>query len=280
MSTDYFNPVTYQTRQAVTTPITMPQPLNTTIPTDTNGNPIAGAAATQVFAGAPGAASRAFLASQIGLLPERTATQMGIARNNAKDASRGFGGINWRKDDPATPNVDESLMVDYQPDAMGKNERSAVINARAAAASRGIISSSESDQMVGAGLQRVSEQARAVVNQYSGQISTIAAGADASAVAIIGQITTTYGQDAAWDAQRVLNEQTAIDSKALIEATKAQTAALTAAPAAKTGPTGTVLWTGSINPNPKTLNDQFGPGTYRVVKSTVNGKPHYVVVTL
>jgi len=279
----YFDSITYGARQPTTTLTTQPPALNTTMPVDPNGVPLAAASGqAQALAGTPGEANRAYLASLLGLIPGRTATQMGIARNNAKDATRGFGGINWQPDNPATPNVDESLMVNYQPDAMGKNERSAVISARAQAAAHGILNSSESDQMVGSGLQRVGEQARAIINQYSGQINTIAAGADAQSQALIGQITTAYGTDAAYEAQRIFNEQTAADAAAATQAQIAainnQTEVLTAPPPdAPAHPSGSVVWNGTVNPNRGTLDSQFGPGAYTVTRMVVNGKPHYIV---
>ena len=277
MGTNYFNPITYAPRQATTTPITMPNPLDVTIPGETPGGPpISG-----LLPGTPNSAGRAYYASRLALLPGRAATQMGIARNNARDATRGFGGINWQQDDPATANVDESLMMNYQPDAMGKNERSAVISARAAAAAKGILDSSQSDQMVGAGLQRVGEQARAIVNQYSGQINAIAVGANAEAQSFIGQITTLYGQDSAYEATRILNEQQATDQRAAAAAqtaaTQAQTAAINNPPPAPVHPSGSMVWHGAKSPNLDRLNDQFGAGAYIVTKTMVKGKPRYTV---
>lgn len=222
MSTNYFNPISYIPRQPTRSPVTITNPtsFSTTqnplwtsvtgyspgAPNDTAAAPNQGVIAARVAglygSGTPG---------QPGYIPglnERASTAFGIARNNARDALRGYGGVSFRQDDTSTPNVDESLLMDYQPDQLGRNERQAVLAARAQANARGMLSSGFADQQIGAALQRVGEEARQIVNQYSTQINQIAreyfdplTGTAATTLADIGSL---YGADTRWAADQAL----------------------------------------------------------------------------
>lgn len=222
MSTNYFNPISYIPRQPTRSPVTVTNPtsFSTTqnplwtsvtgyspgAPNDTAAAPnqgrIAGLVAGLYGSGTPG---------QPGYIPglnERAATAFGVARNNARDALRGYGGVSFRENDPSTPNVDESLLMDYQPDQLGRNERQAVLAARAQANARGMLSSGFADQQIGAALQRVGEEARQIVNQYSTQINQIAreyfdplTGTAATTLVDIGSL---YGADTRWAADQAL----------------------------------------------------------------------------
>jgi hypothetical protein len=217
VSTNYFNPITYIPRAPTQTPVRLPNQTSVTLPTaNPNWTTVTGYSPTSPNnqASAPNQGNIAALVAglygsgtpgQPGYVPglnERVANQLGRARNNTRDALRGFGGVSFRTDDPSTPNVDESLMMDYRPDQLGRNERQAVLQARAQANARGMLSSGFGDQMIGSALQRVGEQARAIVNQYSNQINEIA---DRNLDPLTGvanqtllQIGSLYGSDAQW----------------------------------------------------------------------------------
>lgn len=221
MSTNYFNPISYMPRQPTRPAVVLPSQTSQTLPT---ANPN-WANVTGYMPGAPnntaaapnqGAIQRLLAGlygsgtpGQPGYVPginERAATQFAQLRNNTRDALRGYGGISFRENDPSTPNVDESLMMDYQPDRLGRNERQAVLAARAAANARGMLSSGLADQQIGSALQRVGEEARQIVNQYSQQINQIATQnfdpLNGLVNTTLGQIETLYGADTRWQLEQ------------------------------------------------------------------------------
>ena len=275
MSTNYFNPITYLPRQATQTPVQMPNATAFTLPANNFG--VTGWSPTGTVA-APNQGQIATLAAglygtgrpgEAGYVPglnERVGRMFGDARNTTRDALRGYGGVSFRNDDPSTPNVDESLMMDYQPDQLGSRERQAVLGARAQANARGMLSSGFADQQVGAALQRVGEEARQIVNQYSAQINQIAnqyldplTGVGATT---LQQIQSLYGADTQWAAGQEITRQN----------TEAAAAAANAAANAPAAPNpavrqpGAVLWTGRNNPdnNAAYFNRQFGEGRWIV----------------
>jgi len=277
VSTNYFNPITYIPRAPTQTPVRLPNQTSVTLPTaNPNWTTVTGYSpiGPNNQAAAPNQGNIASLLTglygsgtpgQPGYVPglnERVATQLGQARNNARDSLRGFGGVSFRADDTSTPNVDESLMMDYRPDQLGRNERQAVLSARAQANARGMLSSGFADQMVGSALQRVGEQARAIVNQYSNQINEIANRnfdpLTGLAVQTLGQIQSLYGADTQWAAtqelsrredERVRNEAAAAKKAAedAAAAAAAQSAAATAAAAPRQ------VWIGNRYPNLNSL---------------------------
>jgi hypothetical protein len=204
-------------------------------------------------------------------------TQMGTTRDSTKAATAGFGGIRWVPDDTSTPNVDESLTPQYDPNGIGKNERGAVQGGQQQANARGMMYSSFGDQMVGAALQRVGEQARGVINQYAGQLNTIANQAQATAGSYLGSLGSLYGSDAQEYATGVYNQ------KMLDIATAASNA-----PAPAPGPAATTRadiqtnqeseypitndsWAWKTHPNSAALDKQFGYGNYLIVKKPGGG---------
>jgi hypothetical protein len=219
MSTNYFNPITYLPRQPTQTPVQMPNQTSFTLPTNPGWGNVTGWSPNGPVAAPNQGQIQTLLAGLYGSgtpgqpdyvpgLNERVANQLGLARNNVRDRLRGYGGVSFRQDDPSTPNVDESLMMDYNPDQLGRNERQAVLGARAAANARGMLSSGFGDQLIGSALQRVGEDARAIVNQYSTQIKEIS---DRNFDPITGlanttlnQIQSLYGPDAQWAANQEL----------------------------------------------------------------------------
>lgn len=274
MSTNYFNPISYLPRQPVRPATQINNPTSQTL---TPANP----AWTNVFGYTPGTPGNQSAApnqgniqrligglygvgrpGEAGYVPginERAARDFGLARNNARDALRGYGGITFRQDDTSTPNVDESLMVDYQPDQLGRNERQAVLAARAQANARGMLSSGFADQQIGAALQRVGEEARQIVNQYSQQINQIATQyfdpLTGQVAVTLGQIGSLYGSDVQWAASQ---EQLRPPPPAPAPPPEAP------APNPAVRAAGTVLWTGRSNPdrNAARFDQMFGAGNW------------------
>ncbi len=258
MSTNYFNPISYRPRTPTQTPVQMPNQTAFTPPANPGWGNVTGWSPTGPVA-APNQGQIQTLLSglygsgtpgQPGYVPglnERVATQLGQARNNARDALRGFGGVSFRQDDPSTANVDESLMMEYQPDQLGRNERQAVLQARAQANARGMLSSGFADQMIGSALQRVGEQARAIVNQYSNQINEIANRnfdpITGLAAQTIGQIQSLYGSDTQWQLNQELSrrEDERVRNEAAANAASAAQAQAAAAPRQ--------VWIGNRYPN-------------------------------
>ncbi len=299
MSTNYFNPITYIPRAPTQTPVRLPNQTSVTLPTaNPNWTTVTGYSpiGPNNQAAAPNQGNIASLAAglygsgtpgQPGYVPglnERVATQLGQARNNARDALRGFGGVSFRADDTSTPNVDESLMMDYRPDQLGRNERQAVLSARAQANARGMLSSGFADQMVGSALQRVGEQARAIVNQYSNQINEIANRnfdpLTGLAVQTLGQIQSLYGADTQWAATQELQRPapTPPASEPASQPTPAQAATTPAEFMAvgQAGGYGSLAWTGTTNPNMNSIRSRF-PGMITTSFRGPDGK-YYVYV--
>lgn len=208
MPSNYFSPITYLPRQPVVsaftqTPVT---PLDQgTI--DTINNQGAG---TFANGAGPNSAARALLATSLGTGPNsfttQANTQMGVAANATRQALRGYGGVSFGVDDTSTPNVNEGLLVNYTPDKLGSKDRQAVISARAQASARGMGYSGFGDQMVGAALQRVGEEARGIVNQYAQQINQIATTTNTNVQSAITTLGGLYGSDSTWNLQMEANK--------------------------------------------------------------------------
>ncbi len=285
MATNYFRPITYLPRQPTKPQVQLPT---------TSGKPPAftpGQFDVKNWEGkaAPNQGMIQYYLTQLygdGQVPglnEVAAGKFANARNNLKDNLRGFGGFSFRQDDPNTKDVDESLMVDYTPDRLGRNERQAVLAARAQANARGMISSGFGDQAVGAALQRVGEQARQIVNQYATQINQISDyyfdPLNGQQVKLWGEINSLYGADTTWR-----SDQEALrpppppppPPPAAPAPTPAQAAETPAQflEVANSGAYGSLAWTGKRQPNMATIRARHpgmittsfrGPdGKYRV----------------
>lgn len=296
MSTNYFNPISYRPRTPTQTPVQMPNQTAFTLPTaNPNWTTVTGWTPTNPNSAAPNQGNiQSLLAGlygsgtpgQPGYVPglnERVSTQLGQVRNNARDALRGFGGVSFRENDPSTPNVDESLMMDYQPDQLGRNERQAVLQARAQANARGMLSSGFGDQMIGSALQRVGEQARAIVNQYSNQINDIANRnfdpLTGLAVTTLGQIQSLYGADTQWAATQEL--QRPAPTPAAPPASQPTPAQAATTPSefmavGQAGGYGSLAWTGTTNPNMESIRRSH-PGMITTSFRGPDGK-YYVYV--
>ena len=157
---------------------------------------------------------------------------MGAKRDTAKAALMGYGGISFKADDPSTPQ-DESLEISQQTGLTGQREVSGVQAATSAAASRGIRGRAR-NLMVGAALQRVSEEARTVINQYARDISGTEPGGLAyefkqAQQALIDKWGDLYGKDAN-DALQEQLRQEAVQAAAAQQAARDQQAAAAAPP--------------------------------------------------
>jgi len=280
MSTNYFRPISYISR-----PSTNPMVQQ---PTQTVARPLPGQNAFNVsFNGvaAPNQSRINYLmstlygtgtpgsADYVPGINERAGREFGTARSILQNRLRGYGGFSFRRDDPSTTNVDESLLLDYRPDQLGRNERQAVLAARAQANARGMLASGFADQQIGAALQRVGAEAADIVNQYSNQINEIANRyfdpSTGMQQATIAQIDSLYGTDSTWLTDRQVEAANAIPQQA---------AAAPPPPPAQNPairPSGTTLWTGRNNPanNAAWFDQQFGAGNWIVDVEFVRPNP-------
>ena len=281
MATNYFRPITYLPRQPTKPPVQLPT-------TSTGANPFKPNQFTVTNFEGKAAPNQGMIQSYLaklygdGKVPglnEVAAGKFGKARNDLRDNLRGYGGFSFRQDDPNTKDVDESLMVDYAPDKLGRNERQAVLAARAQANARGMISSGFGDQLVGAALQRVGEQARQIVNQYSQQIGQISdyyfdpnTGLQEK---YLGEINSLYGADTTWQ-----TEQEALrppppppPPPAAPAPTPAQAAGNPAQflEVANSGAYGSLAWTGKRQPNMATIRARH-PGMITTTFRGPDGK--------
>lgn len=157
---------------------------------------------------------------------------LGTRRDTAKAALGGYGGLSFGVDDLSTPN-DESLEITQQTGLTGQKEVQGIQAAGAAAASRGIRGRAR-NLMVGAALQRVSDDARNIINQYARDISGTEEGGLAYEFkqrqdALIRDWGDLYGKDAT-DALNEQLRQEAVQSAAAQQAAREQQAAAAAPP--------------------------------------------------
>jgi hypothetical protein len=194
VSTNYFNVPTYR-------PPTQFQPpaVNFNVPTmptvPGNMDP-----SGQGMAKAPNYAARNLLLGQLGSggsISTRYKGLMQARRDAAKAQTRGYGGINWREDDLSTLE-DESLTPSYESDKMGQNERDAYNAALSRGAASGISYSTAGDQLVGAALQRVSDEAAKTISQYAGDINSYATSQLSESSTALTNYMSLYGSDATW----------------------------------------------------------------------------------
>lgn len=194
MSTNYFNVPTYRpTTQFQPPAVNINVPTMPTVPgnMDPSG---------QGMAAAPNYAARNLLLGQLGTggsISTRYKGLMQARRDAAKAQTRGYGGINWRDDDPTTL-ADESLTPTYESDKMGQNERDAYNSALSRGAASGVSYSTAGDQLVGAALQRVSDEAAKTISQYAGDINSYANSQLSESSTALTNYMSLYGSDATW----------------------------------------------------------------------------------
>lgn len=194
MSTNYFNVPTYRpTTQFQPPAVNINVPTMPTVPgnMDPSG---------QGMAAAPNYAARNLLLGQLGTggsISTRYKGLMQARRDAAKAQTRGYGGINWREDDLSTVE-DESLTPSYESDKMGQNERDAYNSALSRGAASGVSYSTAGDQLVGAALQRVSDEAAKTISQYAGDINSYATSQLSESSTALTNYMSLYGSDATW----------------------------------------------------------------------------------
>ena len=134
---------------------------------------------------------------------------LGSRRDTARAALMGYGGISFKGDDPSTPQ-DESLEIKQETGTglSGTKERAAAQGATAAGAATGLRGRAR-QLMVGAALQRVSNEARAVINQYASDVSSMSTQFKERQDELIGRWNTLYGSDANDALQEQLRQEAA-----------------------------------------------------------------------
>lgn len=134
---------------------------------------------------------------------------LGSRRDTARAALMGYGGISFKGDDPSTPQ-DESLEIKQETGTglAGTKERAAAQGATAAGAATGLRGRAR-QMMVGAALQRVSNEARAVINQYATDVNSMSDQFKERQDELIGRWNTLYGSDANDALQEQLRQEAA-----------------------------------------------------------------------
>ena len=132
---------------------------------------------------------------------------LGSRRDTARAALMGYGGISFKGDDPSTPQ-DESLEIKQETGLAGTKERAAAQGATAAGAATGLRGRAR-QMMVGAALQRVSNEARAVINQYATDVNSMSDQFKERQDELIGRWNTLYGSDANDALQEQLRQEAA-----------------------------------------------------------------------
>lgn len=124
---------------------------------------------------------------------------MGAKRDSYSARLAGYGGLSFRSDDPNTTKR-EDFEIEQRTGQTGQREVAGVQGATVSAASKGIRGRART-LMIGAALQRVSEEARAVINQYAAEISGTQEGGLAyefgkQQEALVKEWGDLYGKDA------------------------------------------------------------------------------------
>lgn len=194
MSTNYFNIPTFRPATQYQPPaVNFKMPEMPTLPQGMDASVMGNAAA-------PNYAMRNLYLGQLGsggAIATKYKGLMQARQGAAKAQTRGYGGINWREDDLSTPE-NESLTPTYESDKMGQYERDAYNAALARGASSGVSYSTAGDQLVGAALQRVSDEAAKTISQYAGDINTLANQQLTESQTALTNYMSLYGADAEW----------------------------------------------------------------------------------
>lgn len=136
------------------------------------------------------AASKAFIQQQLAALPGQYAAQKTSAAARAAQGLAGYGGYG----------VDAAGNVTYDASqwGQGQQERTAVRGQRSSANASGTLYSSFTDTGVADALNRLSETAKGVVNQYADQLSGYLTSSSQQATSLYGQWAGLIGQDASF----------------------------------------------------------------------------------
>ena len=140
---------------------------------------------------------------------------MGAKRDTYSAQLSGYGGLSFKTDDLSTTKR-EDFEIEQQTGQTGQREVAGVQGATVSAASRGIRGRAR-NLMVGAALQRVSEEARGIINQYAAEISGTQAGGLAYELKqeqdrLISSWGDLYGKDAQVVLTERLRQQSVTDA--------------------------------------------------------------------
>jgi hypothetical protein len=170
MSTNYFKPPKYSTPSVISNPAAdVPMPSLLSVDTSSPDYQKYGA-----LTGGTNYAARQNITDQLANEGDKSLYQtflrnMGAKRTDYSGRLAGYGGISFKSDDPTTTKR-EDFEIEQRTGQTGQREAAGVQGATSAAASRGIRGQAR-NLMIGAALQRVSEEARTIINQYAAEIS-------------------------------------------------------------------------------------------------------------
>lgn len=216
-------------------------------------------------ASAPGYTERNWIQAQLGELPGVWNPRYSALRDRAKQQLAGYGGWNFRQDDPNTPER-EDLILDFDAGmGLGEREKNAVRGVRNQSNAQGTLYSSFANQNVGQAIQNLSLEAQQVANQYAADLLGAQEAERAQYTDLVGRWTQLYGSDSSW---QVDNPPPTPDP-------------LAGLPQAADG--SPLIWRGANYPNLDTLRARYpgqplgvrqaGDGSYVVVIGTGAAKP-------
>lgn len=206
---------------------------------------------------APNYAMRTWLSQQLGELPNQLNANLTGIRAGAKQALAGYGGWQFGKDDPNTPER-EDLILNFDAGlGLGEREKNAVKDVRSGMNSRGTLYSSFTDQNIGQAVQRLSAEAQQIATQYASAIQQAQTDYAGQVREITGQWAGLYGQDAQY----------------LLENPPPPPDPLAGLP--KAADSAPIIWHGADYPNIDTLRARY-PGQPLGVRQAGDGS--YVVV--
>lgn len=204
------------------------------------------------------------------------------ARTNYKGALSGYGGFSFKEDDLSTPQR-EDLEIRQETGITGAKEVEAIQNAQALAASRGISGRAQS-LMVGAALQRVSDQARDVINQYSDAISGTKEGGavyefNREQQKRLTEWGTLYGADMQVAlAEQLRNEAIAAAAQQKAEREAAAAAAANKPPDMPIGKIGQYKTKALAQGALEKLKSKYSPAIYELSLGKPGGKDYFVIM--
>ena len=138
---------------------------------------------------------------QISNLPGQFNPQLTQAQAQAKQGLAGLGGWSFKQDDPSTP-AREDLQLQHDPNAgPGEREIQGINAERFGANQAGMLHSSFAQKNIGNALQRMSLEAKQVVDQYSAQLTNVANQWSTAQQTLTNDWVNKYGEDSRWLAE-------------------------------------------------------------------------------
>lgn len=207
---------------------------------------------------------------------------MGAKRTEYSGKLMGYGGLSFKADDPSTTKR-EDFEIEQRTGQTGKEEVAGVQGATSAAASRGLRGRAR-NLMIGAALQRVSEEARSIISQYSRDISGDQPGGLAYELKMEqDRLINSWGELYGKDADDALKEQ--LRQEAAAEAARQQAAREQANQAAEAArPTGRVpgQWSSQAFANNAVKQLQksgrYPADRYTLTVGKPGGKNYWVII--